>query len=102
MASDEKFDLVERLLRKRGATSLVSDAERPIATVLGEHYLSRSADRDWLDVALNDLHCIKEMRPDLGDAEVAYLVRTADDDEEDAEAWMQRVMSFDPSTAELV
>jgi hypothetical protein len=45
------------------------------------------------DVALNDLRAIKEMRPDLGDLDLAYLVRTADDDE-DVDARCRRVMSY--------
>ena len=56
---------------------------------LSERGLSRFDDPALFDVALNDLHCIQEMRPDR-DEDVAYLVRTADDDK-DAEAWMQRV-----------
>jgi hypothetical protein len=46
------------------------------------------------DIALADLGAIKEMRPDLKDRDLAYLVRTADFDE-DAEAWMRRVESYE-------
>jgi uncharacterized protein YjaG (DUF416 family) len=98
--TNKEIDLVERLLLKRAIGGAVtSNEEREIAAVLGENYLDRLVYRDLLEVAMSDLHCIKEMRPDLGDAEVAFLVRTADDDE-DAEMWMQRVMRFDPSYAE--
>ena len=101
MMTNERIDLVERLLRKRGIGFFLSDEERAIVAVLGEHYLDRLDDRDWLEVALNDLYCIKEMRPDLGDTEIAFLVRTADDDE-DAETWMESVMRFEPPQVELV
>ena len=90
--------VVEKVLRKRatGEVQAVNDDERAIVAVIGEDYLSRFDDPALFDVALNDLHCIQEMRPDLGDEDVAYLVRTADDDK-DAEAWMQRVNAFEPS-----
>ena len=59
--TNERIDLVERLLRKRAIDPVMSDEERAIAAVLGEHYLTRLDDRGWLDVALSDLQCIREM-----------------------------------------
>jgi len=52
-----------------------------------------------LDIALSDLGAIKEMRPDLKDRDLAYLVRTADFDE-DAEAWMRRVERYEAHSIE--
>ena len=45
-------------------------------------------------IALSDFEAIKEMRPDLEDPDLAYLVRTADYDE-DAEAWTRRVETYE-------
>jgi hypothetical protein len=60
---------------------------------------SSGDDPGMVDIALSDLGAIKEMRPDLKDRDLAYLVRTADFDE-DAEAWMRRVERFEPNSIE--
>jgi hypothetical protein len=86
--------VVERVLVKRHQGLLdPTDDEIGIVEALGDDYLTYLDCFNLYDVALMDLAAIKEMRPDLGDEDIAYLVRTADDDE-DAEMWMQRVLRF--------
>ena len=92
---------VERVLVKqhRGLLDPTGD-EIGIVEALGSDYLNRLDCSDWLDLALGDLHAIKEMRPDLGDNDIAYLVRTADDDE-DCDAWVRRVIRYKPRDREV-
>ena len=48
---------------------------------------------DGTYVMFIQIGAIKEMRPDLKDRDLAYLVRTADFDQ-DAEGWMLRVQNY--------
>ena len=86
--------IIERVLKKRDQLlEQPTWAEMAVIQALGTGYLQALDDPDMLDIALGDLEAIKEMRPDLGDLDLAYLVRTADDDE-DATAWMERVERY--------
>ena len=93
---------VENVLLKRRQDLLdPTDDEIGIVEVLGDEFLKGLDDPDLFDVALSDLRAVKEMRPDLGDKDIAYLVQTADDDE-DAEAWTRRVIRFEPQDRQLI
>ena len=90
----ENCHVVEQILRTRQPSNPIPTRdEYTVIETLGPKYLSELDEPGMLDVALSDLVCIKEMRPDLKDRDLAYLVRTADFDE-DAEAWMFRVQNY--------
>ena len=91
----ENGRVVERILKTRQPDkSFPTWNEIMVIETLGERFLEALDDPAMLDIALSDFGAIKEMRPDLEDHDLAYLVRTADFDE-DAEAWMRRVESYE-------
>ena len=93
--TEENGRVVERILKTRQSENAFPTwTEITVIETLGERYLKALDDPAMLDIALSDLGAIKEMRPDLKDRDLAYLVRTADFDE-DAEAWMQRVERYE-------
>ena len=93
--TEEKGRVVERVLKTRQpAKSFPTWTEIVVIETLGKRFLEALDDPAMLDIALSDFEAIKEMRPDLEDHDLAYLVRTADYDE-DAEAWMRRVETYE-------
>jgi hypothetical protein len=91
----ENGRVVEQILKTRQPDKAFPTwDEIMVIEALGERYLKALDDPGMLDIALSDLGAIKEMRPDLKDHDLAYLVRTADFDE-DAEAWMRRVERYE-------
>jgi hypothetical protein len=94
MSNTTKTCWTETVLKINAEAPVVTEAEeQEIARIMGQEYVEKVKQLDLLDVALGDLEAIKEARPDLPDRDVAHLVRTADDDE-DAEAWVHRVLNF--------
>lgn len=92
--SEKNGSIIERVLRKRHQRQGEPTwDEIGVIEVLGSAFLDRLDDPVMLELALTDLQSIKEMRPYLKDPDLAYLVRTADDDE-DAIAWMERVERY--------
>jgi hypothetical protein len=83
---------IGRFKTRQSVRAFPTRDEYTVIETLGPKYLSELDDPGMLDIALSDLGAIKEMRPDLKDRDLAYLVRTADFDE-DAEAWMFRVQN---------
>jgi hypothetical protein len=82
--------VIDKVLRTKRKVEVATGEELAVTRTLGKDFLQDLTNPGMLDIALSDLGVIKEMRPDLDDRNLAYLVRTADDDE-DAEAWMMRV-----------
>lgn len=82
------------ILQQRAEVPAMTEAEeQELVRVMGQEYVDRVKQLDLLHVTESDLGAIREMRPDLPDADVAHLVRTADDDD-DVEAWIHRVLRF--------
>jgi hypothetical protein len=93
--TEENGRVVEQILKTRQSDKRFPTwDEFMVIEALGERYLEALDDPGMLDIGLSDLGAIKEMRPDLKDRDLAYLVRTADFDE-DAEAWMRRVERYE-------
>ena len=93
--TEENDRVVERVLKNRQPDrSFPTWTEIVVIETLGKRFLEALDDPAMLDIALSDFEAIKEMRPDLEDHDLAYLVRTADYDE-DAEAWMRRVETYE-------
>ena len=92
--SERNGCVVDRVLRRRHLRNVHPNwNEAEVVEALGTQYLNALADIKMFDIALSDLGAIKEMRPDLKDLDLAYLVRTADFDQ-DAEGWMLRVQNY--------
>lgn len=99
--NEENGRVVEQILRTRQPrNNFPTWEEYTVMETLGPKYLSELDEPGMLDMALSDLACIKEMRPDLKERDLAYLVRTADFDA-DAEAWMERVQKYVPPSIDL-
>ena len=91
----ENGRVVERVLKTRQPDkSFPTWSEMVVIETLGKRFLEALDDPAMLDIALSDFEAIKEMRPDHEDHDLANLVRTADYDE-DAEAWMRRVQTYE-------
>ena len=63
------------LLKTRLGVLVVGDEHRAIADVLGVEFLNRMEDCWNFETALSDIYVLQDLRPDMGDLEIARSLR---------------------------
>ena len=63
------------LLKRRLGVLPVGDEHKAIADVLGVEFLNRMEDCWNFETALSDIYVLQDLRPDMGDLEIAQSLR---------------------------